>query len=433
MGLSSRDAKEQELVPVAGNAPQVIDLFAGAGGLSLGMATAGLRVALGADNWAPAANTYRNNLDDHPFFDMDLGEAESSEILKASGVGHDPWALVGGPPCQGFSSAGVRRKIDHRNTLVGRFAEIAAELKPDVFIFENVEGFFTTGRGEFVVDLLDPLIESGYQIILQKINVANFGVPQLRKRVICIASLGRPPADLVPTHRAFGAPGAWRVGKDLPLTRTIMEAIQDLPVPSPVAPGEPQLHFKPGLSPRDQLRVAVLKQGQTMRDLPSELWHNSYHRRANRRVADGVPTERRGGAPAGLRRLIADEPSKAITSAASREFIHPLDDRPLTLRECARIQTFPDWFNFMGSRSDIAKLIGNAVPPAFAEAIGHAIVTTLSLPKCDTGGGRLISFDVTSADAMSPALKHVVNLVRDRYGGRARCLQERTTGRDIHA
>src|SRR5690606_12779965 len=99
------------------------------------------------------------------------------------------------------------------------------------------------------------------------------------------------------------------------------------------------------------------------RDLPQELWHGTYSRRANRRVSDGVPTDRRGGAPAGLRRLRPDQPSKAITSAAPSEFVHPLEDRMLTLRECARLQTFPDEFLFAGSRSERAVQIGNAVPP----------------------------------------------------------------------
>jgi DNA (cytosine-5)-methyltransferase 1 len=198
-----------------------------------------------------------------------------------------------------------------------------------------------------------------------------------------------------------------------------MEAIQDLSAPSQTPPGNPQLHIESKLGASDQLRIAALEQGQTMRDLPPELWHDSYRRRANRRVADGTPTERRGGAPAGLRRLIADEPSKAITSAAAREFIHPLEDRPLTLRECARIQTFPDDFTFSGNRSEVAKLIGNAVPPAFAEAIGRAVRATLALPRRCAGKGRVISFDVTAAEAMSPALKAVVRLVGDRYNSKA--------------
>src|SRR5258706_14860618 len=125
------------------------------------------------------------------------------------------------------------------------------------------------------------------------------------------------------------------------------------------------------------MRARRLKQGQRMRDLPEELWHESYKRRAYRRVMDGTPLEKRGGAPAGLRRLRANEPSKAITGAAINEFIHPTEDRPLTVRECARIQTFPDNFVFVGSRRDRAQQIGNAVPPDFAAAIARTLLCDL--------------------------------------------------------
>src|SRR5206468_12426062 len=116
----------------------------------------------------------------------------------------------------------------------------------------------------------------------------------------------------------------------------------------------------------DLERAKALKPGQRMRDLPTELWHDSYRRRANRRVMDGTPTERRGGAPAGVRRLVPDAPSKAITGGSLAEFLHPSEDRSLTLRECARIQTFPDEFTFQGTCAERAQLIGNAVPPLLA-------------------------------------------------------------------
>lgn len=155
-----------------------------------------------------------------------------------------------------------------------------------------------------------------------------------------------------------------------------------------------------------------------MRDLPPELQHASYVRRANRRVADGTPTEKRGGAPAGIRRLRGDEPSRAITSAASREFVHPSQDRPLTMRECARLQTFPDDFVFCGTTGERQTLIGNAVPPRFAyelamHAAKHLVQHPRELPALSTG--CLARFDVTDALSMSPSLRAVVNGVLRRY------------------
>lgn len=396
----------------------VVDLFSGAGGLSLGLAAGGLRVLAASDAWKSAAATYSHNFSNHVFVQTDARDLTAASLKVSSGLGTEPLILVGGPPCQGFSSAGARRAGDHRNSLVAVFAKLAAALGPEVVVFENVEGFLTADAGNFVLDLLDPLIESGYQIQVRKVNVANFGVPQLRKRVICIAALGRAPADLVPTHRAFGAPGVWRVGRSLPPTRTLADALDTLPRATAELRDAPTQHVAIMPNSIDELRITALKPGQTMRDLPPELWHQSYSRRANRRVSDGTPTERRGGAPAGLRRLVADEPSKAITSASPREFIHPSEDRPLTIRECARIQTFPDSFEFVGSRSDCATMIGNAVPPAFARSIARAVIETMARSKNNTTEGRLLKFDPTAAEGVSPALQEVIERVHSRYGGR---------------
>lgn len=324
--------------------------------------------------------------------------------------------MAGGPPCQSFTSAGRRREDDPRGSLVGAYARLAADVRPDLVVFENVEGFLTAAGGRFVFDLLDPLIAAGYLVRIRKINLANYGVPQHRKRVIAIAALAGDPPFPEPTHSAWGAPGAQHVaGK--PPTPTLVAALGGLPAPD--TDGAPQGHVTTRANATEQARMAALKPGQTMRDLPEELWHDSYRKRANRRVMDGTPTERRGGAPAGLRRLRGNEPSKAITSAAIREFIHPSDDRRLTLREAARIQTFDDTFEFHGSPSEQATLVGNAIPPRFAGALGRALVEHLEATPDDRprepGEGALLEFDVTPAQAMSPILAKIVADIRDRY------------------
>lgn len=315
----------------------------------------------------------------------------------------------GGPPCQGFSSAGARSIDDERNSLVGCYARLAAEVRPPVIVFENVEGFLTVSNGKYVVDLFDPLIEAGYAVRLEKLNVANFGVPQLRKRVIVVAALDRTPQRLVPTNSASGAPGVWRVGSGLPPTVSAAEALAHVsasardPLSLPRTPG--------GL---EMARIQALEQGKTMRDLPPHLQHKSWMTRANRRVRDGMPTERRGGAPIGLRRLRADEPSKAITGAATREFVHPTEHRTLTLREATALQTFPDTFEFIGSRADIATMIGNAIPPKFAAELASAVHATLAMPP-DSSEPGVIDFRSTNAEAMSPALARVTKMVEQRY------------------
>jgi len=152
-----------------------------------------------------------------------------------------------------------------------------------------------------------------------------------------------------------------------------------------------------------------------MRDLPQRLWHDSYRRRANRRVRDGTPTERRGGAPAGIRRLNPDEPSKAITGGARSEFLHPSKHRNLTLRECARLQTFADDFIFAGTVPQRTQLIGNAVPPLLAFVIARNLARDLRTVKASEKAGTLLSFVPTLSAGMSPALQRITSAVATTF------------------
>jgi DNA (cytosine-5)-methyltransferase 1 len=379
----------------------VLDLFCGAGGLSHGFANAGFDIVLAADKNRAAIATYRRNFS-HPALELDLS---SSPNLPAASV------VVGGPPCQGFSSAGARRAGDSRNTLVSTFARIVAEQRPEAFVFENVEGFLTGNGGAHVLELLEPLIAAGYRIHLKKINAANYGVPQHRKRVLAIGGLGWDPTFPVSTHAAFGAPGAASHSSHLPLCPTVAQALAGLPPAASSGTGQAQGHTYRELLPSARVRAEQLQPGMTMSDLPSSLQHLSFQRRSARRVCDGTPTERRGGAPAGIRRLSPDEPSKAVTSGARTEFLHPREHRTLTLRECARLQTFPDDFEFCGTLSEQALLIGNAVPPLLALHIAHSLRRDLEAHKDRHGTGALLSFVPTRSTGMSPALQRTTLLV----------------------
>ena len=311
---------------------------------------------------------------------------------------------------------------DGRNDLVAQFGRIVSELRPCAFVFENVEGFLTAAGGHYVFALLQPLVTCGYRIHARKVNAANYGVPQHRKRVIVIGGLGWEPSFPCATHTAFGAPGAALAGHALPLTPTVAQALAGLPPAAPSAPGVPPGHFYSALQGVELARAAALRPGQSMRDLPPALQHESFTRRAFRRVMDGTPTERRGGAPTGVRRLRADEPSKAITGGARAEFLHPFEHRPLTLRECARLQTFPDDFSFCGTAAQQAQLIGNAVPPLFAQAIAESLRCDLELHSATeyaaNATGQLLSFVPTLSEGTSPALKHVIEAVAAEFGVR---------------
>ena len=384
-----------------------IDLFAGAGGLSLGFQRAGFVPLAAYENWDSAIQNYRLNLGAH------VHKASINAELEAPPSS----IVVGGPPCQGFSSAGMRRPDDARNTLVGEFSRLITRLRPKAFVFENVEGFLTSADGLFVFELLEPLVEAGYRLHLRKVNAANYGIPQHRKRVVAIGGLGWTPSFPEPTHAAFGAPGAHRGnGRALLRTPTLAEALAPLPAASESAHPTVTDHTFHALAGDDLKRAQLLLPGQWMRDLPEELWHESYKRRAFRRVMDGTPTEKRGGAPAGIRRLRADEPSKAITGGALRDFLHPTEHRPLTIRECATLQTFPIDFRFWGNDSEKIQLIGNAVPPLLAEVIASHLRQDLLKARPRDQRGALLSFEPTCASAMSPALERVSRQIEERFG-----------------
>jgi DNA (cytosine-5)-methyltransferase 1 len=163
--------------------------------------------------------------------------------------------------------------------------------------------------------------------------------------------------------------------------------------------------------------LSTLRPGDTMKDLPEEYWPESYKRRAFRRVADGTPTENRGGAPSGVKRLIGELNSLTITSAATREFIHPHEDRPLTLREAARLQSFPDKYEFSGAGMSIARQIGNAFPPMvariFAEHLARldGVFGSGRVFVGDQPPGSLIGYRLTESSGMSPALAHTQALL----------------------
>ena len=393
----------------------VVDLFCGVGGLSAGLHRAGLETIHAVDNLPAAAHSYELNFNRPATLQSLTRDAE----LPPADI------IVGGPPCQGFSSAGQRNFEDPRNSLVAVFAHLVARHRPAAFMFENVEGFLTGDAGRWLVDFLDPLVSAGYCIQLHKVNAAHYGVPQHRKRVIAIGGLGWDPGFPRCTHCAVGIPGAARVGLGLPSCPTVEDALHGLPAAKQRASSQRQPFdhdFRPPQG-ADLDRLRTLAPGQTMKDLPEILWHPTFRRRAFRRVMDGTPSERRGGPPAGLRRLRGDQPSKAITSGATAEFVHPTEPRLLTLRECARLQTFSDSFRFAGTLAERALLIGNAVPPRLGEVLGQHLKRALrdqAIHKKQAEPG-LKSFVVTTGTAMSPALRRSAEAVEARYMALEHC------------
>lgn len=415
-----------------------ISLFSGAGGFSYGFAQAGLKPMFGAEIDADACSSYQLNVGS-PCHQLDLANVQPALIKELAG-GRSPFVIIGGPPCQGFSTAGPRNASDPRNQLIFNYLAIVKELAPTWFVFENVEGLLTSGGGADLARLVQTFIALGYSVRLQKLNLAAYGVPQTRKRVVIVGN--RLGLDFhFPDELCSYDSGKAKKKSSLPLAPTLSEAIAGLgkavfdktsianySTATPVNEFDRlmRLGSEVGVTQHYQTEdysskahFELLKPGQTMKDLPEELWHESFKRRANRRVADGMPTEKRGGAPSGIKRLNGDLQALTITGAATREFIHPSEHRPLTIRECARIQTFPDQYQWTGNAASVIQQIGNAVPPLAANVLarhlqeidgkfGSGLATTTQYDS-----PRLLGFILTEALGMSPALKNTHSLLTE--------------------
>lgn len=360
---------------IANGKPTAIDLFSGAGGFSLGLVSAGFEIIGAFDSWDVAVNTYATNFD-HPVAQCDLSKVTGQELLDRVGSTVDSIdVLVGGPPCQGFSVQRIGSDHDVRNHLVLEFGRLVSELKPRLFLMENVPGLLGKRGKELVAEFTSRLENSGYRVTSTIINAADYGVPQLRKRVVFAGwKIGQPPF-VFPTP--FTEPKAYR---------TVADALKGLPSPpkdlTPL-PGD-ALHRRTRLSPLNQKRIELIPPGGGMQDLPDDL---------------KVDCHKIGADKIGHRyvygRLAPDRPSATITarfdSFTRGKFGHPIEARNITLREGARLQSFPDTFKLIGTQEEIAAQIGNAVPPLVAETLAQAAVRYL------TGNSRA---DASSRDQL---------------------------------
>ncbi len=408
--------------------PTAISLFAGAGGCSLGFQQAGYEIRFATDIDADAVETYRQNFTGTLCEKADIQELTPDSLLKRIGLKPGKLdILLGGPPCQGFSSAGMKSVCDPRNSLLRHYIRLLDGIRPKWFVMENVEGLLTSGGGKHVREAVAAFLEVGYSVNLEKVYAQGYGVPQRRKRVLIVGNrLGHDFVFPEASTRFYGS--IFRKGD-----ATFASAVDDLPPPiqgstRPLAYGRSPKnelqaylrghgktvtdHEAPALHAIQRERVSKLRPGQTMKDLPENLQHESFRRRAFRRVMDGTPVDRRGGAPHGLKRLYPNEPCLTITSAATREFVHPTEDRLLTLRECARLQTFPDTFQFAGSAASRIGQIGNAIPPLLAQKIADHVARNYGFQSCYNGSRRpTLRFHLTRSEGMSPALAQTAGLL----------------------
>jgi DNA (cytosine-5)-methyltransferase 1 len=340
-----------------------VEIFSGAGGLSLGAKWAGIDVRMAVEIDPSAASTYKYNHHGCTVLNCDIADISKNDIEVYS-----PFILFGGPPCQGFSTANQKTRTpeNQKNSLFKHFIRLATELEPEWVVFENVQGIVSFQKG-LVIDEIKSILEKlNYSVSGEILNAVNFGVPQYRKRFILVAN-----------KRGI----SFEYPKNQLTHITVKEAIGDLPS---LKNGEKieesdykdyssdYIKFMRGNSkfPTQNLvsrnkpyvieRYKYIKQGQNWKSIPKSLMENYYDKN---RCHSGI-----------YKRLSYNEPSVVISNYRKNMLIHPVEDRGLSVREAARLQSFPDTFRFFGLISEIQQQIGNAVPPLLAKAIFDRIV-----------------------------------------------------------
>jgi len=355
--------------------PKFISLFSGAMGLDLGLEAAGFECAgcLELDPWA--CKTIRDNRPCIPLIEDDIRNwHDGAALLAKLGVSKDQVALVvGGPPCPSFSTAGRRQSFkDPRGQVMFDFLKLVDEIRPPFFVMENVRGILSAalehvplskrrnrvdyeGKGGVLGLLHSRFAEMKYTVTVQLVNAANYGTPQKRERVVFIGS-----RDGLQVAMPVGAYGP-EEGLFQRRWRTLRDALAGLDDPGPEC-----VHF----SPARLKYLSLLAEGQNWRSLPP----------AMQREALGGAYESTGGRVGFFRRLSLDEPSPTVPTSPNQKstcLCHPTELRPLSVKEYARIQQFPDDWRFAGSTAEKYRQIGNAVPVGLGYVIGMTILNYL--------------------------------------------------------
>lgn len=363
---------------------KAIDLFSGCGGISCGISAAGFKVLAGADIEKKYLQTFKVNFPDAAPILADLAKLDPMDMLSRLGLRRGELDLLtGGPPCQGFSKNVPRKQRfleQEQNTQVLTFLRYVEAWLPRFVLMENVAEMKAGFEQNYSDEVIDRLHRAGYKVDHAVLNSADYGIPQRRRRAFFFgAREGLKPLIPRPTHTKekegglFATPGHVRV----------WEAIGDLP--SVVHGGEAyeyacdaqtdyqrrmrgdltkvSNHVARRLEPMQYARLAALKPGQGMKDLPLELQTKGGYSGAYGRLTED---------------MIAPTITRWVFHPGSGRWGHPRDTRLITIREIARIQGFPDSYEFVGSYLQQAGQLGNAVPPMLAESVGSLMATQLS-------------------------------------------------------
>jgi DNA (cytosine-5)-methyltransferase 1 len=345
-----------------------VDLFSGAGGMSLGAQLAGVDVQQVVESDRHAATTYlANHVPKYGVFVNDIRQFKASAIN-----GRDEAGLVvfGGPPCQGFSTSNqkTRSLANDNNWLFEEFIRVVSEYKPDWLVFENVRGILETEGGVFVDQILQGFKDLGYTVESKLMHATDYGIPQKRARFFIVGSLHGATYQFPEVTHSNILPVSWAI-RDLPELRN--GASECYVKYAKKASNKYNKSLRNGINgSKNHLvtrnsdliidRYKHVPPGGNWEDIPDDLMLNYTDKS---RCHTGI-----------YRRLKMDEPSVVIGNYRKNMLIHPTQDRGLSVREAARIQSFPDWFEFKGSIGFQQQQVGNAVPPLLAKVVFDGII-----------------------------------------------------------
>lgn len=327
------------------NKYKYIDLFAGAGGMSLGFDKAEFENILAVEYDKCFAETYSFNFPKHNLKVADINNISNEEIKKLIGNNKID-VIIGGPPCQGFSIAGkIGRNFidDERNQLFKEFVRFVEVIKPRIFVMENVAALKTHNKGKTIEEIVKEFERVGYTVKYDVLNAVNYGVPQQRRRIFVIGTLDK--------ENKFNFPE--KTTKQI----TIAEALKGLPKLESGETSDIPNHNAMNHSKQMLEKMSYVKDGGNRNDIPEDIRPKS----------------------GDIRKYIrynSNEPSICITGDMRKVF-HFNQNRALTGRELARIQTFPDDFIFKGNAGKVQQQIGNAVPPKLAFQIANSVKEVL--------------------------------------------------------
>lgn len=343
---------------------KIIDLFCGCGGMSKGFEMAGFEVAMAIDFWDDAIKTYRHNAPGVDAQCMDIHQLDEVTMAKHFNK-KDIVGIIGGPPCQGFSTVGKREIDDPRNQLYLEYCRVVRTVSPEFFVIENVKGLTTLNNGAVKEDIIERFSSMGYHVAFKVLNAADFGVPQNRKRVFFVGmkkGYFKFPEEFGFTLSAKDGisdlPSAVGWDGESKVTRYANKPLNDF---QRMMRGDTKTLLNHDFTAHSEQTISIISRipdGGSIKDLPPEFWQIRKYNKAFERMSSSRPAN--------------------TVDTGHRNYFHYAEHRIPTVRENARLQSFPDDFEVLGTRGSQYKQIGNAVPPLLAKAVADAIMEQLN-------------------------------------------------------